>query len=255
MPQVSVGGDSRLVSERFRAAWTGADDDTATPELLPMRLAQAVVATLPATAAGISLFDHEFRVPLGASDNTAAAAERMQFTHGSGPCLEAAAHQAALHVTMEEMRERWPTFAADLERHSPYRAILSLPLHVSRTISGAVDLYFREPDDVTRLPLTDVLTVVSQVTDAMVAAQATPAPGAGLQIDETHPAWLFSTSARDRTQVWIALGMVMTTGDLDARDALSVLRAFAYGRDQVLDDVARDLIEGRVSADQVASAS
>ena len=213
------------------------------------------MATLPVTAAGISLRDHEFRVPLGASDDTAAEAERMQFTHGSGPCLDAAATQAAMHVTLEQMRERWPAFAADFARNSPYRAILSLPLHVSPSISGAVDLYFSDPDDVERLVLTDVLTVVSQIGDAIIAAQAATSTDSGLEVDETHPAWLFSASAHDRTQVWIALGMLMTAGGMSATNALAVLRAFAFSRDHVLDDVARDLIEGRIDTDRIVSSA
>jgi hypothetical protein len=77
------------VVERFAARVRGQPAELAGPELLPVRLARAAVRVLPGVAgAGISvLADPGMRVPLGASDEDAATAERLQFTVGEGPCL------------------------------------------------------------------------------------------------------------------------------------------------------------------------
>src|SRR4051812_40935375 len=81
------------------------------PELLPTRLMKAAAAILPVAAAGMSIFATSgHRVPLGASDDTAALAERLQFTTGEGPCLSVHATDQATWATSEQMAARWPTF-------------------------------------------------------------------------------------------------------------------------------------------------
>ena len=72
--------------------------ELAGPELLPAGLARAAVRVPPGVAgAGISvLADPGLRVPMGASDDDAATAERLQFTVGERPCPQA--HSSARPV-------------------------------------------------------------------------------------------------------------------------------------------------------------
>jgi AmiR/NasT family two-component response regulator len=63
--------------------------------------------------------------------------------------------------------------------------------------------------------------------------------------------WLQSGTVRDRTNVWVAMGMLMTRLETTAPDALAVLRGYSYSHDTMLDDVARDLITGRLDVEQV----
>src|SRR4051794_3898045 len=65
-------------------------DAVVEPELLPNRLATACAAVLPVDGVGICLFDSTgIRIPVGASDDVVASAERLQFTAAQGPCLDA----------------------------------------------------------------------------------------------------------------------------------------------------------------------
>ncbi|MBE7187160.1 hypothetical protein [Jatrophihabitans endophyticus] len=61
--------------QSFRAALgrITADDD---PSLLPSRVAAEVARALRVAGAGLSVADHGLRVPLGASDETSARADR-----------------------------------------------------------------------------------------------------------------------------------------------------------------------------------
>src|SRR6185437_11302048 len=77
------------IARQFHEAWQAAGRQDGGLELLPVRLAQACVAVLPVSGAGISLLYDDFRVPLGASDDAASCAEQLQFTTGEGPCLQA----------------------------------------------------------------------------------------------------------------------------------------------------------------------
>lgn len=116
------------------------------PELLPVRLMRACAKVLPVAAAGISIFSRgDHRVPLGASDDTAAFAERLQFTVGEGPCLNAHNRGRPILATEAVISERWPTFYDELVTHTPYRSITSFPVRRGLNGDAAIDLYFTDP--------------------------------------------------------------------------------------------------------------
>jgi hypothetical protein len=76
------------IAGRFGAALDDADTpELRGPELLPVRVARACAQMLQVDGAGLSLVDTaQQRMPLGASSEEAATAERLQFTVGAGPC-------------------------------------------------------------------------------------------------------------------------------------------------------------------------
>ena len=70
------------LAERFRAQVGDAfATGRADVELLPMVFVRAAVTVLPVAGAGLSMTNH-LRVPLAASDEDVAAAERLQTTLG-----------------------------------------------------------------------------------------------------------------------------------------------------------------------------
>ena len=217
-------------------------------ELLPVRLAKACVSVLPVDGVGVSLYQAEFRVPIGASDEMATLAERLQFTQGEGPCLESARTRRSVIADAAEMQQRWPSFADELLRHTPYRAIVSLPVLITPQTFVALDIYFVDPDAMERLSLAVVTDVTAEVAEALAAAVATASEATEMTDDEGNdlvmPVWLDVAPARDRTYVWVAMGMMMSQFQLSATDAVALLRSFAYGHDRLLDDVASELVNG-----------
>jgi hypothetical protein len=239
------------VARSFRAAWAGSRDQaTAIPELLPVRLAKACVQVLPVTGAGLSLLNHDFRVPVGASDEVASRAERLQFTQGEGPCLDAARTSRIVIAGEADIREQWPLFAAEFFEQTPYRGAMCLPLRLSPETVGALDLFVTDPDDLAAISLTDAVSVCDQIIDALTIAQAITG-SAGAFSDEPEPVWLQSGAARNRTNVWVAMGMLMTRLDSTAPDALAVLRGYAYSHGAVLDDIADAMVKGELDVEQV----
>ena len=201
------------IARRFRAAWTDSRDQaTAVPELLPVRLARACVRVLPVTGAGLSLLNDDFRVPVGASDAVASAAERLQFTQGEGPCLDAARTSRIMVAGEAELREQWPLFAAEFFAQTPYRGALCIPLRLSPETVGALDLFVTEPEDLAGISIADAVAVCDQVIDALTIAQAINSVSAFT--DEPEPVWLQSGAVRSRTNVWVAMGMLMTRLDI-----------------------------------------
>jgi len=236
--------ESDVMAEQFRAAQQAGGRAGGAPELLPVRLARACVAVLPVAGAAISLFHDDFRVPLGASDDAASCAERLQFTTGQGPCLEAVRQAEAVLADHEQIVECWPEYAQELFSRTPYDAVISLPLGIMGAASGALDLFLTAPPGLRRITLADATCVQARISEAFQHSRATTAAAENLS-GMREPAWLHGPSARDRMHVWIAMGMVMTRFELVAADALALLRAYAYAASSTLDQLADELITGR----------
>ncbi|HEV7213379.1 MAG TPA: GAF domain-containing protein [Blastococcus sp.] len=212
------------------------------PELLPVRLARACARMLPVDGAGISLVDGaQQRVPLGASSEPAADAERLQFTVGEGPCMTSQNTRMPVFAVEEELHRRWPVFSDLLVGGTPYRAVVALPLQPALAGAGAIDLYFETSARVTELDVFEAMTVGDIVTTALseAAVWSTWTPGEG-------PAWLQGPVPQRRAAVWEALGKVCVDLEIDTPAALSLLRLHAYGTDSSVDDVAARVLLGEV---------
>lgn len=234
------------IARRFETALADACEPELTgPELLPVRLARACASMLPVDGAGISILDGESgrRVPLGASGDDAECAERLQFTVGAGPCMEAQESRQPVFAVEEDLLRRWPVFTDLLMAHTPYRAIVALPLQPALAGAGAIDLYFEVGDRVPDLDVFEAMAVGELVNsalgDAAVWSSWSPTEG---------PEWLHGPAPRRRAAVWEAMGKVSVDLEIGAPAALDLMRAAAYGRSGTVDDVAADLLAGTLHA-------
>jgi hypothetical protein len=238
------------IAERFEAALDGATDpDLAGAELLPVRLARACARTLPVDGAGLSLVDAaQQRIPLGASSLDAEVAERLQFTVGDGPCMTAQDTRLPVFAVEADLRRRWPVFTELLTGSTPFRAVVALPLQPALAGAGAVDLFFRRSEDVLELDVFEALAVgelvTSTLSDAAVWSTWTPAEG---------PEWLHGPTPRRRAAVWEAIGRVSVDLEVGAPAALALLRARAYSSGGNVDDVAAELLAGRVRSSDLGT--
>jgi hypothetical protein len=214
-------------------------------ELLPVRLAVACARVLGVDGAGISLAGKDGeRIPLGANDELAARAERLQFTAGEGPCATSQAAREPVFADLGELRRRWLPFAELLERETPYRAGGALPLHEAISGLGAVDLYFRDQAAVPALDVFEAMAV-----GGLVATQLSEAAVWSDWPADRGPGWLHGPSAERRAAVWEATGLVGLATDLDAAPALDLLRHTARASGRTVDDVAADLLAGTLEPD------
>lgn len=233
------------IAGRFAAALAAVTDpELARPELLPVRLARACVDMLPVDGAGLSLLAADgHRVPLGAAPETAALAERLQFTVGTGPCASAESCRHPVFAVEEEMRRRWPVFAALLHRETPYRAMVALPLDLDLSGSAAMDLYFRRSSDVAVLDVFEALAVGELLGSALGDAALWSTWRA-----ERGPDWLHGPTPQGRAATFEAVDKIAVELGVGPDVALALLRARAYVLGVPADQVAADLLAGRLRA-------
>lgn len=236
------------LAERFRTALqAGGREQRGDPDLLPVRLACAVVAVLPVDGAGLGLHGPEgLRTPLAASDETAALVERLQFTVGRGPCLVAVESAAPVVGTEQLLAREWPTFHDLLIAHTPVRSMLGLPLAGRLRDLGCLSLYFTDPAGAATVSLTDAGRLAE-----LVSGQLERAADWSAWTGTSGSELLDTPDARRRGRLWLAVGMLMLAAQVRAPDALALLRARAYATGRTADDLAEDLVERRIHAENL----
>jgi hypothetical protein len=238
----SLGPDGAVA--RFEAAVAGAES-LGDRRVLPDRLCQIVVDVLEVDGAGISVYlGSDIAVPVGASDPDAARAEAVQFTVREGPCLSAyTSHRAVAIADLDDpsspARTRWPTYTAEITRHTPYLAALAHPLLVGQSAMGSLSAYRRRPGHAA--PLSDLTAIATVITTCLLESETF----AGLDRELAHP-WINGPASAARRQVWLAQGLTMHANRLNPAQALDLLRAHAYTTGRLLDVVADDIVTGRL---------
>jgi hypothetical protein len=234
---------SELAQSLLGALSRQSDRTLSSPHLLPTRLAMATAEVLPVDGASISVAS-EIRVPLGASDDDACTAERLQFTLGEGPCLSAVESLRPQIATEAKIAQLWPSFYEGFASKTPYRSVASVPLAWSGQRLGAVDVYWTDPDAADRFPTASAEALAGFLTPSLLSS-----PFSGSRLDVAQPAWLGAPAAQQRMDVWKAIGLVSTAQNLPAPDALAAIRAFAYARDTTVDEVSGQLLSGSLAAE------
>lgn len=218
--------------------------------LSPGALSRAAVQLLPVDAVGLSTVVGELRLPLGASSAAAEVAEELQTTLGDGPCLAAAQARMPCLADLPELLGRWPLYGEELTRQTPFRSVASMPLPTpDGKIFAALDLYSENPRLSADLDLDRASAEFGASMGALLDLCLDPVRSAAS--DAVLPEWYAEATAR-RLDVWVAVGMVMELRSGPGDDALSLLRGYAYSRDRSLDDVAEDIVLGRLTVGGLA---
>jgi hypothetical protein len=175
------------------------------------------------------------RGSLCVSDDVSQLIEDLQFTLGEGPCVDAYRQDSPVSEPdlAAPVTARWPAFTPPAVRGG-VRAIFGFPLRVGSVRLGALNLYRERPGPLTDSQHADALAMADVAARWVLNAQA-GAPADAVAADlEARADFHFS--------VHNAAGMVSVQEDISVSEALVRLRAFSFGNDIPLADVARDVI-------------
>ncbi|MEP6659131.1 MAG: GAF and ANTAR domain-containing protein [Acidimicrobiales bacterium] len=224
-----MSGERRL---RFLARLLGGT----TPEVETKRLCEVCADVTAVSGAGIMLMSGD--VPQGSvctTNEVSALIERLQFELGEGPCVDAYAHgrpvlepDLATPITARWLAFTGPAVAAGV------RAVFGFPLQIGAIRVGALNLYNDRPGRLTDEQHADALVVADVAAEAMMAMQA-KAP-AGKLAQELEAGGNFQYVVHQ------ASGMVAAQLEISAGQALIRLRAYAFGNDRALAEIARNVV-------------
>ena len=191
------------------------------------------------TAASGGEVGHLMRVTDGVSERLA----ELELTLGEGPSLDAAASGGPVLASDLGARDtlgRWPVFAP-AACQAGVAAIFMFPLRIGAIRAGVLGLYRMRPGSLSASELGDALIFADTATllllDAHDQASVSRGAPAGGQ-----PVGL----ARHRAEIDQATGMLTEQLGVGIADAFARLRAYAYGNDLRLTDVARDIVARRL---------
>jgi GAF domain/ANTAR domain len=224
-----VAGERRL---RILARLVGNGDT----ELGTKRLCEVCAELTGMSGAGIMLMSGD--VPRGSlctTNTVSALIEQLQYALGEGPCIDAYHEdRAVLEPDLAEpTRPRWLAFTGPAIE-AGVRAIFGFPLQVGAVRLGALNLYCDQPGPLTDEQHADALVMADVAAQAVLVLQAGAPPG--------QLAAELEVSADFQYVVHQASGMVAAQLDVSVAEALIRLRAYAFGNDRTLTEVAEDVV-------------
>jgi GAF domain-containing protein len=231
-----VAGERRL---RILSRLVG----SAASELGTKRLCEVSVEVTGMSGAGIMLMARD--TPRGSvctSNAVSALIEDLQYALGEGPCVDAFSQDRAVlepHLANPHP-PRWLAFAGPA-LDAGVRAVFGFPLRVGAVRLGALNLYRDRPGPLTDDEHADALVMADVAAQAILVLQADAPPG--------RLAAALMAGAEFHYVVHQASGMVAAQLDTSVADALIRLRAYAFGNDLPLTDVAKDVVARRLRFD------
>jgi GAF domain-containing protein len=170
----------------------------------------------------------------------AAQADQLQLECGEGPCIAASPEAGSIIVHDALTDQRWPTWSKRIAAELGIRSVLSVRLHTSSTVIGALNLYDAEPHRFDRDD--DAVAHVLARHAAIALARS------------RHEASLWE-AIDARKLIGQAQGILMERFGLDDEQAFAVLRRYSQDNNIKLRVVAERLISTRQLPDPAASES
>lgn len=193
------------------------------------RVIEIATTCVPCDGASVMLV-HGRRIELSAATNDlAAAADRLQVEIGEGPSLEVLYRPESYTIEDIETDTRWRRWAEQV-RPLGVRSALSVRLRTHGERVGSLDLYSRESN-------------AFDEDDASIAAIF--ADHASVAISAAHTELGLRRAIDARHVIGQAQGILMERFDIDADKAFAVLRRYSQDRNIRLRAVAETLVASR----------
>jgi ANTAR domain len=182
---------------------------------------------------------------MGVTDLVSEQLAELQLTLGEGPCHDVLA--SAAPVLTGDLGDgvtgrRWPAFAPGAGQLG-VSAVFAFPLVMGAIRAGTMGLHRSSPGPLTRAQLGDCLLLADAATVLLLDGAHSDGDGAagGAGLDGQAP-----DLAAHRAEIDQATGMLTVQLGVSVTEAFARLRAYAYGQDRRLADVADDIVARRL---------
>ena len=233
-------GYSGIFLDRVTAVMRSIDAHPGLDGRLQAAVEHATALVPACDAAGVVLLGRRRRIADSAATSaSAAAADQLQDDLGEGPLLDVA-HDVALADSNDVASDdRWPQWAPAAARHHGFRAVMSTRLDLSDHTSGALTFYsetgtFGDDD---RRAAQLLATHVSTSLDAA-------------KVRET-----LERAVEARTTIGQAQGLLMERLDIDADQAIALLKRVSQDTNVKLAQIADEVVTSRITPGEPAQVS
>ena len=205
-------------------------------EIHTQQLCDVCAEVTGVTGAGIMLMSGDVRRgSVCTTDAVSALIEQLQYELGEGPCVDA--YHEDRPVSEPDLADpaapRWVGFTGPAV-DAGARAVFGFPLQVGAVRLGALNLYCDAPGPLTDEAHADAMLMAGIVAQALMLIQAgAPACAVASELE---------ANADFQFVVHQASGMVAAQLDVSVGQALMRIRAYAFGNDLSLTDVARAVV-------------
>jgi hypothetical protein len=166
---------------------------------------------------------------VSSTDELSLTVDRIQYSLGEGPCLDAAAAETAEIAGQLDTDERWPRFGPRCVEETGVVSMLSIRLAMVGRDQAAMNFYSRERD---------------AFGDLELAVASIFAPFAALSIEHTlrvRDAANFETALASSRQIGTAIGILMAQRRITSDEAFALLRRASQHLNRKLRDVAAEV--------------
>jgi len=208
----------------------------------PLAICLLTVEALDVTGGGLSVMTAAgHRGTVCATDDVAAEIEELQFSLGEGPCVDAFHRGPVLIDDLGDpsylASSPWPQFTMQAAAAGA-RALFAFPLQIGAIRIGAFDLYRDTPGGLADDQLALALTFADAAAGSLLAHD-----------DHAHRTLPDFRGSAFHAEVHQATGIISVHLDLSLEDAFVRLRAWAFAANRSVNDVARDVVAGRLRFD------
>ncbi|HWF70413.1 MAG TPA: GAF and ANTAR domain-containing protein [Mycobacterium sp.] len=226
---METGYQSRLVREVAELVQLLQQEVTNGDSVLDELTESAVKSVPGARYAGITVADRDGSVQTASSTGRyPTLLDKIQQTHGEGPCLSAAWEQHVIRIDDVALDERWPAYCRDAVEQTPIRSIMSFQLFADHRMMGALNFYAEQPD----------VFDDDAVELGLIFATHTALAWKLLRREEQ-----FRSALASRDIIGQAKGMIMERFKIDAVQAFELLKRLSQNSNTPVTTVARQLVE------------
>ena len=182
-------------------------------------------------SASISLVYGRKRVETpAASDDLAAAGDRLQQELDEGPALSTLWDEDTVYVANLPDDPRWPSWGPRLTEATGTRSVLTFRLFTLKDVIGALSMYSTAVDAFSAEAKVEGMALAAHIAVAVIAAQ---------KLDQ------YETALSSRTVIAQACGLVMERYDIDSIQAFSLLNRISSAQNVKVRDIAAELVATR----------